>query len=75
LLADRVLVFSKGPGQILADIHIDLPRPRSSSLRRSAAFSTYEEQILTALYGQPFVDADEVEQADAEEIEREVGQR
>lgn len=64
LLADRVLVFSKGPGRITSDIRVDLPRPRSSQVRRSAQFAQYEERILTALYGQPAVDPSEVEQAD-----------
>ena len=27
-MADRVLVFSSRPGRIIADIQIDLPRPR-----------------------------------------------
>jgi NitT/TauT family transport system ATP-binding protein len=51
LLADRVLVFSKGPGRIVADIKIDLPRPRTSDIRRSEEFTRYEEQVLTQLYG------------------------
>jgi NitT/TauT family transport system ATP-binding protein len=51
LLADRVLVFSKSPGRVLEDIRIDLPRPRVSEVRRSQAFTRYEEQILAALYG------------------------
>jgi NitT/TauT family transport system ATP-binding protein len=51
LLADRVLVFSKSPGRVLEDIRIDLPRPRASEVRRSPAFTQYEEQILAALYG------------------------
>ncbi|HAL15358.1 MAG TPA: hypothetical protein DCP32_00990 [Anaerolineaceae bacterium] len=30
-LADRILVFSPSPGQIAADLAIDLPRPRSEA--------------------------------------------
>jgi NitT/TauT family transport system ATP-binding protein len=51
LLADRVIVFSKGPGRIAADIRIDLPRPRNSEIRRSREFVDYEERILMELYG------------------------
>lgn len=51
LLSDRVAVFSQGPGQIVADIRVDLPRPRSAEIRRSPHFISIEEQILSALYG------------------------
>lgn len=51
LLADRVVVFSRAPGQVVADIRIELPRPRSSEIRRSRPFAQYEEQILGALFG------------------------
>ncbi len=37
-LADRVLVFSERPGRIVADLAIDLPRPRSLALMGSARF-------------------------------------
>ena len=45
LLADRVLVLSKGPGRILDDIRIDLPRPRDDNIRRDRAFFEYEDRI------------------------------
>jgi NitT/TauT family transport system ATP-binding protein len=32
LLADRVIVMSKRPGQTVADIAVDLPRPRRVDL-------------------------------------------
>lgn len=36
-LSQRVLVFSNAPGQIKADIGVDLPAPRNSALRDSVA--------------------------------------
>lgn len=53
LLSDRVIVFSKGPGEIVADIRVDLARPRSAEIRRSQTFINYEEQVMAALYGDP----------------------
>ncbi len=64
LLADRVLVFSKSPGTIVADIPINLSRPRTSQLRSSREFIAYHDRILDALYGRPALtppDADVVD--------------
>jgi NitT/TauT family transport system ATP-binding protein len=44
-LSDRVLVMSARPGRILADITIDLPRPRQLEIRRTPEFITYADQI------------------------------
>jgi NitT/TauT family transport system ATP-binding protein len=44
-LSDRVLVMSARPGRILADIAIDLPRPRDLEIKRTPAFVAYEDQI------------------------------
>ncbi|MFL5755784.1 MAG: ABC transporter ATP-binding protein [Chloroflexota bacterium] len=44
-LSDRVLVMSARPGRILADITIDLPRPRVLDIKRTPAFTAYEDQI------------------------------
>ncbi len=44
-LSDRVIVMSARPGRVIADIAIDLPRPRSLELKRTPAFVAYEEQI------------------------------
>lgn len=49
ILADRVLVFSGGPGTIIADIRIDFPRPRTAETKKSSSFLQYEAQILAAL--------------------------
>ena len=44
-LSDRVLVMSARPGRILADITIDLPRPRDLDIKRTQEFVAYEDQI------------------------------
>ena len=44
-LSDRVLVMSARPGTILADITIDLPRPRDLDIKRTPEFVGYEDEI------------------------------
>lgn len=44
-LSDRVLVMSNGPGQIVEEIRIDLPRPRPAHLGEYPEFSEYAERI------------------------------
>jgi len=48
-LSDRVLVMSRRPGRIKAEVRIDLPRPRSPSDERSAAFLDTVEVIRAHL--------------------------
>ena len=44
-LSDRVIVMSARPGRIIADILIELPRPRELNIKRTSGFVAYEEQI------------------------------
>jgi len=44
-LSDRVIVMSARPGTIIADITIELPRPRDLDLKRTPEFVAYEDQI------------------------------
>jgi NitT/TauT family transport system ATP-binding protein len=44
-LSDRVVVMSARPGRILADIPIELGRPRSLELKRTPQFVAYVDQI------------------------------
>lgn len=37
-LADRVVVMSASPGRLIADIHVDLPRPRTTDMATSANY-------------------------------------
>jgi NitT/TauT family transport system ATP-binding protein len=51
-LSDRVVVMSARPGRILADIRIDLARPRELSIKRTPEFQAYQEQIWQLIASQ-----------------------
>ena len=57
-LSDRVVVMSARPGRILADITIDMPRPRSLEMKRSPEFVSYSDQIWRLLSKQKPADAE-----------------
>ncbi|MFW6028318.1 MAG: ABC transporter ATP-binding protein [bacterium] len=44
-LSDRVVMMSRGPGQIVDVLDIDLPRPRPLSIRETPAFGEYTHKI------------------------------
>jgi NitT/TauT family transport system ATP-binding protein len=48
-LADRVLVMSGRPGTILADIPIELPRPRQTRVRTTERFAECVREIAARL--------------------------
>jgi NitT/TauT family transport system ATP-binding protein len=48
-LADRVVVFSARPGRVRQIYQIDLPRPRSLSLKREQRFLAYEDAIWSCI--------------------------
>ena len=52
LLSDRVVVMSASPGRVVADIPIDIARPRGSSVRSSDAFKAYEYQLRGLIEGE-----------------------
>lgn len=45
-LSDRILILSSRPGRIVADILVDLPRPRR---KREKAFSDYVDRVFSLL--------------------------
>jgi NitT/TauT family transport system ATP-binding protein len=44
-LSDRVIIMSARPGRVEDIVEIDLPRPRSLSIRQTPAFAAYSERI------------------------------
>jgi NitT/TauT family transport system ATP-binding protein len=48
-LGDRVVVFSARPGRVKAEVRVDLPRPRSLEVKKSAAFVGYRNHIWDLL--------------------------
>jgi NitT/TauT family transport system ATP-binding protein len=49
LLSDRVLVMAPRPGRVIADVEIDLPRPRGIEELANPAFGEYVLEIRDAL--------------------------
>jgi NitT/TauT family transport system ATP-binding protein len=49
MLSDRVVVLSPRPAEIVADIPVDLPRPRAPELARTPAFADVVETVHAAL--------------------------
>ena len=52
LLADRVIVLSRRPGKLLADITIDLPRPRSAEMIYEPEFLRLAKQVRACIEDQ-----------------------
>lgn len=48
-LSDRIVVMSASPGQIIADINVNLPRPRDQSLLTEADFNALKRQCLNLI--------------------------
>jgi ABC-type nitrate/sulfonate/bicarbonate transport system ATPase subunit len=48
-LANRVVVMTARPGQIKADLAIDLPHPRRIEIKKDAGFIAYRNQIWDLL--------------------------
>ncbi len=51
LLADRIIVLSRRPGAIIADIAIDLPRPRSAAMIYQPEFLRLTKQVRESIEG------------------------
>ncbi len=51
LLSDRVVVMSAGPGRLVADLPVELPRPRSEAVEETPAFAEHVARVRAALEG------------------------
>ncbi|MFN3228058.1 MAG: ABC transporter ATP-binding protein, partial [Hyphomicrobiales bacterium] len=49
MLADRIIALSPRPAEIVADIAVDLPRPRRHDDTRRPAFGAIADQVFAAL--------------------------
>src|SRR5690606_18587128 len=60
-LADRILVMSIGPGSVIADLEVTLPRPRDSELATSAEFISLKKQCLSVIRSESLKAFDQAE--------------
>lgn len=51
MMSDRVIALGAHPGRVLADVTIDLPRPRTATMIGTPRFQELSQQIREALVG------------------------
>lgn len=52
LMSDRVIALGVNPGRVVADIRVDLPRPRSAAMIGTPRFAEISQEIRQALVGE-----------------------
>jgi NitT/TauT family transport system ATP-binding protein len=51
-LSDRVIVMGARPGRVIADVRVDIPRPRQLDVKRSSRFTEIEDRIWSLIVSQ-----------------------
>ncbi len=51
VMSDRIVVINGRPGRIVADVAVELPRPRTQEIERSAPFLDYADHLRSLLVG------------------------
>ncbi|MFC4986899.1 ABC transporter ATP-binding protein [Saliphagus infecundisoli] len=51
-LADRVVVMSAAPGEVKADIEVDIPRPRNLDVTTTDRFKELEREVLELIHSE-----------------------
>jgi NitT/TauT family transport system ATP-binding protein len=63
LLADKVVVLTGRPSTVAEVVTIDLPRPRTVEMQRSAEFHTLVDHIADLLFGRYLTGEAELEES------------
>jgi hypothetical protein len=48
-LSDRVLIMSSGPGRVISDVTVDLPRPRRPEMIAEPTFADLKRRCMSAI--------------------------
>lgn len=62
MLSDRVVLISHRPGRVIADLRIELPRPRGQEVRHNPLFEKYHDDLYGLLTAEVRAQVIEVEE-------------
>lgn len=51
VMSDRIVVINGRPGRVVADVAVELPRPRTQEIERGAPFLDYADHLRSLLVG------------------------